>query len=190
VRPAQELTRIKPDDDIESFLFNFKKSGIGYTWIESKKAWGFASLIDSPDLYSKGMIDANMTVGQAASPIFPLPGETKIDVALQEMFDRKLGRVFVEGKDRLLTDRRIIGKLFSPDRLALASKDPKSFLDLKLADIRAAKPMYVKDAARIKVAALSMKKVKEETLVCEKGVVTPWDLVVKPLETGKLDIKV
>ena len=50
--------------------------------------------------------------------------------------------------------------------------------------------MFVKHEARIKDVALSMKTVKEETLVCEKGVVTPWDLVVKPLDNGKLDIKV
>jgi CBS domain-containing protein len=188
VKAAKELARIKADDNIESFLHLFQKSGFGFSWVESKTASGFASVLDSLELYANGLIESDMTVGETASPIFSLPGETKIDAALQEMFDRKFRRVFVEGKNRLLTDRRIIGKVFSTERLPLASKNPKLFLDLKLADIEAAEPLYVKENARIKQAAISIRKVSEETLVCEKGVVTPWDLVIKPLEIGKLRI--
>jgi len=189
VKTAKELARIKADDNIESFLHVFKKSGFGYSWVESRTASGFASVLDSLELYTKGFIDSDMTVGETASPIFSLPAKTKIKDALQEMFDREFRRVFVEGKNRLLTDRRIIGKVFSTERLPLASKDPKSFLDLKLDDIEAAEPIYLKETAQIKEAAVSIRKVNEETLVCEKGVVTPWDLVIKPLETGKLQIK-
>jgi hypothetical protein len=188
VKTAKELARIKADDDIESFLHVFLKTGFGFSWVESKTASGFASRIDSLELYTQGLIDTEMRIGDIASPIFSLPGETKIDDALHEMFDRKFRRVFVEGKNRLLTDRRIIGKVFSTERLPLASKDPKSFFDLKLADIEAVEPLRLKDSAPIKQAALTISKVQEETLVCETGVITPWDLVIKPLETGKLQI--
>jgi len=188
VKAARELARIKADDDIESFLNVFQTTGFGLSWVESKTASGFASLLDSLNLYSQGLIDTSMTVGETASPIFSLPGETKIDIALQEMFDRKFRRVFVEGKHQLLTDRRIIGKVFSMERLPLASKNPKSFLDLKLSDIGAAKPLFVNEDAKVKQAALSIQKISEETLVCERGVVTPWDLMMKPLEAGNLRI--
>jgi hypothetical protein len=189
VKSAKELARIKAEDNIEAFLQVFLKSGVGYSWVESKKVSGFASMIDSLELYSQGLIETDMSIGEIASPIFSLPGETKIDVALQEMFDRKFHRVFVEGKNRLLTDRRIIGKVFSTERLPLASKNPKTFLDLKLADIDTVEPLYLKESAPIRQAALTISKVHEETLVCEKGVITPWDLVIKPLEIGKLQIK-
>ena len=185
---AQELVRIKADDNIESFLRKFVKTQVGYAWVESQTVWGFASLLDSLELYTRELIESDMTVGETASPIFSLPGN-KVEVALWKMLDRKFRRVFVEGKKRLFTDRQIIGRLFSSERLPLASKKPESFLDLRLSDIEAVKPVFVKESARVKVAADSIKKVKEQTLVCEKGVVTPWDLIVKPMDTGKLQIK-
>jgi hypothetical protein len=188
VKTAKELARSRAEDNIESFLHVFQESGFGFSWVDSKRASGFASVLDSLELFAKGLVDSVMTVGETASPIFSLPGETRIDDALQEMFDRKFRRVFVEGKNRLLTDRRIIGKVFSTERLPLASTNPKSFLDLKLNDIEAAEPLYFKENARIKEAAISIRKVDEETLICEKGV-TAWDLMIKPLEIGKLQIK-
>src|ERR1700730_15742591 len=79
VKAAHELTRIKADDNIESLLHMFQKTEFGYTWVESETVWGFASLLDSLELYRNGLIDTDMTVGESAAPIFSLPGETKID---------------------------------------------------------------------------------------------------------------
>jgi hypothetical protein len=43
--------------------------------------------------------------------------------------------------------------------------------------------LSVKNGAR-KIAENS-----EECLVCEKGVITPWDLIMKPLALGALKIR-
>jgi hypothetical protein len=187
-KASQVLAIIDVNDSIESMLRMFQKTRFGFAWVESKNLGGFAGLRDLLELYGNGMINAKMNVGEIASPIFSLPGETKIEVVLREMFDRRFRRVFIEGKKSLVTDRRIIGHIFSSARLASTAKNPKSLLDIDLGDIDAMTPLSVRENMGVKEAARAMGKQTEECLVCKNGVITPWDLVMKPLANGKLQI--
>ncbi|MDA4111593.1 MAG: CBS domain-containing protein [Thaumarchaeota archaeon] len=188
-KAAKQLATIDVDDDIQDLLKMFQKTRFGFAWVESEKLGGFASLRDLLRLYKKGLIDTDMTVGEIASPIFSLPGDSRIETVLREMFNHRFRRVFIEGRKSLVTDRRIIGYIFSTARLGEVSKNPKSLLDVNLGDLDAFEPPFVRDNSRVKAAARVMENQTEECLICEKGVITPWDLVMKPLAAGKLRIK-
>ncbi|HYB03141.1 MAG TPA: hypothetical protein VED17_01675, partial [Nitrososphaerales archaeon] len=183
-KAALKLSTISVDRDISDLLRIFQKTRFGFAWIESDKLGGFAGLHDLLGLYSEGIIQTDMKVSDLASPIFSMRPETHIRIVLQEMFSRRIRRIFVKGGESLVTDRRIIGYLFSPSFLEQVSKHSRSFLDVNLGDLDAAKPPRVPESQSAKRAARLIENQSEECLVCEKGVITPWDLIMKPLAIG------
>jgi CBS domain-containing protein len=185
---ALELSTVDVDASIEELLAVFRKTKFGFAWVESERLGGFASLRDLLQLYEKDLISTKMTVGQVASPIFSLPSETDLRQVIQEMFNHKFRRIFVSGEKSLITDRRILSYVFSTSRLKETSQKPRSLLDVKLGDLEKMEPLPVKAKSAIKSGALSMKDASEDCLVCEEGVITPWDLVMKPLIQGNLQI--
>ena len=187
-KAALELSTVEIDDSIEDLLRVFEKTKFGFAWVESERMGGFASLRDLLQLYEKGLISTEMTAGEVASPIFSLPADTDLKRVIEEMFSHRYRRIFISGEKSLVTDRRIISYLFSTSRIGGTSKQPRSLLDAKLDDLEKMNPVEVKGKNKIKSAALSMKEASEDCLVCEKGVITPWDLVMKPLIKGKLKI--
>jgi hypothetical protein len=188
-KAALELATIGIDKDIESLVEIFKRTKFGFAWVESEKLGGFASLRDLLELYETGTLETNMTLGELASPIFSMPREATIRNVLKEMFKRRIRRVFIEGKKTFVTDRRIIGFLFSTSRLGRVAKNPESLLDLNLGEIEPLEPLFVRSNSSARKGAKSISDHREECLICEKGVVTPWDLIMKPLALGALKIK-
>ncbi len=188
-KAALELTSINVDREISDLLRIFQKTRFGFAWIESDRQGGFASLRDLLELYSRAVIHTDMKVSELASPIFSMPPETSIRTTLEEMFKRRIRRIFVKGRNSLVTDRRIIGYLFRPSFLEQVSENSRSLLDFSLGDLDAAKPIRVPSSQSAKRAARMVENQSEECLVCEKGVITPWDLIMKPLAHGALTIK-
>ena len=184
-----QLSTVDVNDQIASLLEVFEKTKFGFSWVESDRLGGFASLRDLLELYQNGILDTTMTVEQVASPIFSLPSRTRLKAVLQEMFNHRFRRMFIKGENTLVTDRRIIGYLFSSSRLSDISIHPERLLDASLGDLEKVEPIPIDGTTNIKKAALAMKDVVEECLVCDKGVVTPWDLLMKPKINGKLVIK-
>lgn len=184
-----QLSTVDVDDTIVSLLEVFEKTKFGFSWVESARIGGFASLRDLLELYQNGVLDTTMTVEQVASPIFSLPSKTQLKSVLQEMFNHRFRRMFIKGENTLVTDRRIIGYVFSSSRLSDTSVHPERLLDASLGDLEKVEPIPINGKTSIKKAALAMKDAVEECLICDKGVVTPWDLVMKPKMNGRLMIK-
>lgn len=186
---ALDLSVVRVDDTIEELLGAFEKTKFGFSWVESSHASGFANLRDFLDFYSSGIISTEMTVAQVASPIVSLPSNSKLKTVLDEMFNHRFRRMFIVGKNNLITDRKIIDYLFSSSRLAEISNRPETLLDAKLGDLDLVAPIPITGDSSIKKASVAMRDAAEDCLVCEKGVVTPWDLVMKPRVNGRLEIK-
>jgi CBS domain-containing protein len=188
-KAALELATISVESGISDLLRLFQNTRFGFAWVESEKLGGFASLRDLLGLYSDSIIESNLKLKDLASPIFSLPKGTAVKKVLDEMFSRRIRRIFVDGKRSLITDRRIISHLFSPSRVEEASKDPKLLMEAKLGDIEFFEPPMVKGSFTVKKGASLMQNQTDECLLCEQGVLTPWDLIMKPLARGALRIK-
>ena len=186
---ALELSTIPDTKDLKTLLEIFRATKFGFAWAEGKfEAGGFASLRDLLTLYEKGIISTEMSVGEVASPIVSMDATTSLRDAINEMFNRRFRRMFVGGTNKVISDRRIIGYVFSTSRLNVVTAKPQTLLDAKLGDLDAMHPEKVGSRSGIKQAAALMHGQTEECLVCEKGVVTPWDIVMKPWLEGKLEI--
>lgn len=184
-----ELSTVDVDDSLEDLLRVFERTRFGFAWVDSDKLGGFASLRDVLELYGNDSIVTNMAVEQVASPIFSMEASSPLSNVINEMFNHKFRRIFVKGQNSVVTDRRIIGYLFSASRLTETAKNPETLLDGKLGDLEKVEPIHLAKHSSIKEAALSMVGAVEECLTCDSGVVTPWDLVMKPLKGGNLVIK-
>ncbi len=114
---------------------------------------------DLIQLYDSGVIDTKLTAREVASPIFSLPKNTKIKSVLQEMFKRRIRRIFISGYKGLVTDRTIINYVFSSSRLSAATKKPESLLDAKLGDLDLLEPVQVSGRIAISDAAASMRRI-------------------------------
>ena len=145
---------------------------------------------DLLELYQSGLIETELRAEEVASPIFSMSIDSPLKDVLNEMLSRRVRRVFVSPENEVVvTDRDVINYIFSTSRLASVSKSPESLLDAELGDLSSVKPLRVSNNTIVREAALLTNGLADSCLVCDKGVLTPWDLVMKPLINGELMIR-
>ena len=154
-----------------------------------KQGFGALSLSDLLELYETRMIDADLEAEQIASPMFSMPTDKPIKNVLDEMLRHRFRRVFVSPENKsVVTDRGIINYIFSTARLTTVSKTPEALLDGKLGDLDSVEPIHISNRSLVREAALFMKGMADGCLVCDNGVLTSWDIVMKPLLNTRLSI--
>lgn len=189
---AQELAAIPANEDIEELLALFRKTNFGFVLVEGKfELCAVASLRDLLLLYKNGIMDTSLSLDEIASPVFYMSQDSSLKQVLTEMFSRGFRRIFLEeeNEDRVITDRKITSHVFSPstlDEIVNRQIDPLETLASKL---EATQPMKLPGMTTVKDGASMMRGQIEECLVCENGVVTPWDVVMKPWMMKKATFK-
>lgn len=188
---ASELASISSDAEIEDLLELFDKTRFGFAMVEGEYELGaLVSLRDLLGLYNKNVLSSTLTLNDIASPIFSMSGDSSLREALTEMFARRFRRIFLEGREyEAITDRRIISYIFSSSRLNELAQTEKDVLKAPISRLDATSAKWLSGRTKAKFAARSMMEQIEECLVCEKGVVTPWDVTMKPWKMGKLAVK-
>jgi CBS domain-containing protein len=185
---AQEIATVSADSEVSELLDTFADTEFGFAWVEGEfEIGGLASLRDVLSLYETGTITTTLSVDEVASPIFAISSDATIRDALTQMFERRFRRVFLDsGENRVVTDRKIISYIFSAARLDAVAKFSADPLNASLRDVEAMRPKRIRGNPNLKEAADAMKTAAEECLVAEKGVVTPWDAIMKPWTMGRL----
>jgi CBS domain-containing protein len=186
-KSAQELSVVRADAEIEDLFELFDRTKFGFAWVEGEFELGaLVSLRDLLGLYGNGILSTALSVDQVASTIFSMPSDSTIRSVLAEMFNHKFRRIFVGNK--VVTDRRIIGYLFSGSRIEILeeSKDP---LSAPVGELEMMKPRQISSKTKLKEAAAKMESEIEECLISESGLITPWDAIMKPWKMNELEIK-
>jgi CBS domain-containing protein len=189
---AQELATISADMDVDELLKLFDSTKFGFAMVVGKYELGaLVSLRDLLGLYAKGYMNSSLILNDIASPIISMSSDATLREVLQEMFTRRIRRIFVDGKkkDQVITDRRIISYVFSSSRLEEIAKSSLDILDTPVNKIETMQPAALPSNTKLKDAAETMGGEIEECLVCEKGVITPWDVIMKPWKMRKLTLK-
>jgi len=197
-KPSQalcfELATVPAEGDLESLLEVFEKTRFGFAWVEDVKHSNFgalASLRDLLPLFSKSIISTDMSVGEVAtSPIFSLSKETSLKQALNEMIERKVRRVLISETQKIVSDRQIIDYVFRISKLDEAGRNPSTLLDADFGDLESVRLQRISSRTKINkaAAALYAKGGRGGCLICEEGVVTPWDVIMKPWRKERLAI--
>jgi CBS domain-containing protein len=188
---SEPLATVGAERSLSMLLDKFLQTRFGFARVTDRKNVGaLARLRDLLNLYGTGRFDANLAAEDVASPIFSLPGETKLRTALEKMFENRCRRVFIQGTKRFVWDRSIIERLFSPAVLAAVARNPsRDILGMPLSDFEMLEATQAKPNTRLKDAARLLELGRGECLVVGGKVVTPWDVVMKPWKTKDLEIK-
>ena len=104
------------------------------------------------------------------------------------MTSRKFRKVKLANDQVVISDKEIFTYLFNPDRLQRMSNSPQHLLDGTLEDIRGAQIEWIDENSTLTEAALSMVRSPGKFLLSGNGIVTPWDLIIKPWRLGSLRI--
>jgi CBS domain-containing protein len=187
---ASELDSISSQSELREMfkLFDSTKFGIGIVE-ENDRPCALVSLRDLLGLYERDIISSPLSLGDVASPIFSLPADSTLRQALELMFQQRIRRVFIDKERAVISDRKIISYIFSSACLNDASKSDFDPLAAPLNKLDSIHPSFLVGTTNMKEAARIMSKEIEECLVCEKGIVTPWDVVMKPWIMRKMTLK-
>lgn len=185
-----ELATVSATDRIEALLNTFASTGFGFACVEKEsEVRGLVSLRDLLSLYQRSIFTTDLSVKDVASfPIHRLSDKVSMKETLEDMFELKIRRIFVSENDRVISDREIIKYLFSPSRMSEISKDTSALLDARLGLVKSTKPRMVSSSMKLNEAALELYSNPGGCLISEEGVITPWDIIMKPWILGKLVI--
>lgn len=172
------------DEGITDVLQRFGETEFGYAPIEDPDSHlrGLITIDDIADLLEKGAIRTDLSIREVAAPLFSMPGDTALKDALKEMFARHHRRVFVSGKQ--IFDRQILSGILAPAKLMEIRDRPQKLLDLTLSDLGPTDCTRMESDTSVEAACHIVKN--EGCVVCDAGVVTPWDLIMKPWKMGRL----
>ena len=179
------------DSDLQSLLHVFETTTFGYAMIHDEigKIFTIISVNDLLPLYDEGVLTSNLKVNDVAStPVFSMSRGSKIIDCIHEMTSRKFRKVKLANGRVVISDKEIFSYLFSPDRLQRISKSPQHLLDGTLEDLGGAQVDWIDGSSSIAEAALVMDHTPAKFLLSNGGIVTPWDLIIKPWRLGSLRI--
>ncbi|MGA2874273.1 MAG: CBS domain-containing protein [Nitrososphaerales archaeon] len=178
--------------ELATVLEEFARTKFGWSLVEEGGKYDVVSLSDLISLYQIGTLETDLTVSDVASPeIFSMPSDTYLRRALQVMMKHRIRRIFLSDYNhRFVSDREILSYIFSPERLSIAREDPTKMLAATLEDVGPVEAIEVEGSPTIKKISRHYKPESGAwCLICSKGLVTPWDLVVKPWNMGRLVIR-
>jgi hypothetical protein len=179
---SMRLHVIRYDATLSDLLSRFIETRFGLAFVH--KAGGpLISLSDLLHLYDKGFIDTHLTCNDVASPRFHLPSDATLKEALEEMIGRRIRRVFVNDSSAFISDRTAIDYIFSPEGIRVLRGE---LYTTRIREIRMMDATPVTGDLPLKKGARLLLRDKGKCLLCETGVVTPWDCLVKPFQMNAL----
>ena len=188
---SEPLATVRADRQISKLLDEFHRTRFGFARvIEKRRIGGLVSLDDILRLYDDGTVSSKMTAEGVSSKTFSLSPNSTVRDALEQMFARRIRRVFVGQGREFVWDRSIIDYLFSPAVLAKVAQEPsKDALQFQLSDIKPTEAIRTTSGTSLKEAAALLTSERGQCLIFDGKVVTPWDVVMKPWEAKKLRTK-
>ncbi len=188
---SEFLASVSAGRSLSSLLDVYARTRFGFARVEDNKSVGaLASLSDVIGLYEKGTISADLTVNDVASPILSTSEETTLRRALEVMFEKRCRRIFVSGEREFVSDRAIIGYVFSPATLNAIGQGAMDVLGTPISVVEKSAARNVESEAPLNEAARALRGEKAgQCLVFGEMVVTPWDVVMKPWKTKALKLR-
>jgi CBS domain-containing protein len=169
----------------------FSREKFGWTLIDREGALpAVVGLADLIPLYRAGVLQTDLTLQEIATPeIVSLPGTTKIAAALREMMKRRVRRIRLSSGGGFVSDREILIHIFSPDVLNAVRTAPHKLLDSTVEEIEPRTALEVDPTMTVAELARRFQPASGAwSAVCGEGLITPWDLVMKPWDAGQLRV--
>jgi CBS domain-containing protein len=181
------------NDDVQSLLHIFEATSSGYAFLkESDSTAKIISMADLLSLYDKGIFSSELKVKDVASaPVFALSRNTTLVQTLSEMMRRKIRRAKIEdSRWELITDREILEFVFQvPWNEGGGASWVVDQLKRPISDIKLETAPWVHEHLSLGEAAGLLLRSSRACALSRAGIITPWDLIIKPWRLGILRIR-
>lgn len=175
--------------DLRDLLLIFKEARFGFTAVTDGELYAMVGLSDVLGLYRRSALSTDLTAHDVASEAISVEPGTTIKDALNLMLERRIRRVFIKGTNTFVSDREVVSYIFSPRKLQEVRRSPGKMLDDTVLNVGPVEAPKIEDDLPLREAASLVVQSQGGALTCNKGVVSPWDIVMKPFATGHLDVE-
>ena len=179
------------ESDLVSLFHVFESTTFGFSMIhdEADRIFGKITVRDLLNLFQDGFLSSDLKVEDVVSaPVFSMSKGARVIDCLREMESRKYRKIKIMGTTSVVSDTLIFSHVFDEKRLQRISKTPQHLLDDTLEDLETAQGTWISGKKRISEAAKLLAKSEQGYLLVDEGIVTPWDLIIKPWRMGNLRI--
>jgi CBS domain-containing protein len=123
--------------------------------------------------------EGDLKIGDlASSPVLSVRREDTLRQVLRVMLKHKKRKVLLYETRTVISDRDILNFLISSNNHELI-KEQEELLEVKASQLPSSFPPFVDSEMNVNEAARLMNPDDGDCLICDKGLVTFWDLVVK-----------
>lgn len=186
-RIATELDVIGSRQTLSDLLALFGKTRFGFSTAVEGSLFGIIGITDVMRLYYDDKIATTMVAGDVAEKGISTEHDTPLTDVLHKLFELRIRRLFVGGEDAtFVSDREIVSFMFSPSNLIRTRDSPESLLDASIGEIPSVKAEMVESDMPLAEVALRILYSQGLCIMCDKGLVSPWDTVMKPFALGRL----
>lgn len=183
---------INVESDLLSLFHVFESTTFGFAFVHdnSRRIVGKISTKNLLALFAKEVLASKLSINDVLSaPIFSMPRKSKLTDCLHAMESRKIRKIQITGTDVVISDKQILSFVFDEKRLEQVLKTPRRLLDDTLEDLDGDLQVQRVDGERnISEAAKILAEKGHDFLLSDRGIVTPWDLTIKPWRLGELEV--
>jgi CBS domain-containing protein len=189
-RASLPIRCVDADSELSRVFEVMSETELGWLLVREDERYAIVSLADLLPLYAKNTLATDLHLGDVATAqVFSMAAGTRLDDALRELIGRRIRRVFLSGTSKFVSDREILEHIFSLERLQVVRESPKKMLRSRLAEVGPASATRADaDLQVTKMARTFDATSGAHCYLTGKGLVTPWDLVMKPWIMGGLKI--
>lgn len=192
VESALSVGTITDQSDLISLLHVFESSSFSFAIVHDSqnKLCGKLSIKNLLNLYGLGFLSSNLRISDVQSePVFSMSRGTKIVDCLRELEIRKIRKVQLVGTGSVISDKQLLSHIFNERRMVRISKSPQHLLDDTLEDLESVQTTRIDGHKSISEAAMTLIEKGADSFLTERGIVTPWDLIIKPWRMGELRVE-
>jgi|GEM_PF-1205437 hypothetical protein len=182
------IDAIDGNAELSALLKKFAEVRFGHLLVKMNGVKHHLSIYDVIGLYEKGKINTELSVGEVSSSVLSMPSYTTLPELLSEMIGKRVRRIFVEGTSSFVSDRVLISYFFSTSTINMLRSQAKKIIDVRLSDLGPIDAISVNNDMKVADAAKLLARNKRDCLLCNKGIITHWDCVIKPFLMGKMEL--
>ena len=164
----------------------FSRTRLGFTTITDGRMFALVGMSDVLTLYQRGVIGSDMKAGDVASPVFSAERNVPLTKLLAFMLERRIRRVFLDRSDAYVSDRELVSYIFSPSRLEETRASPGALLQGSAIEVGPVEAEAFGNDLPLEEAAGLVLRSQGSAILCKNGVVSPWDIVMKPYLAGRM----
>ena len=176
---------LETDEPLSRAIEIFNRTSIAFLPItRSGSVVASLSIRDLLPLIATSTID--VPIKDISSPLILLSRDTNLKAALDILFQKKIRNIITVGSDDnyyVINDRKILEFLFSEEGRKILSTFDSGIEGIQIDVMNKLPTVKVDDSTNLSKAAELLMDLNTPCLLLNHSIVTPWDIIMKTIET-------